>query len=154
MAAYLADDLLQLAALPAAGRLKHEGIQAALEFGRIGLQRAVLQLFPPSADGAGLLQQAAQPGREDPVARLDGKARFADEKGQAELMIARRPVELRAVAVGDPVFWTPLAEEIRDHLLVAVRLDDETGAVLVVEAPDPIGLLAAPGAGLVLLQDR
>jgi len=63
------------------------------------------------------------------------------------------PVHLGCEPIGDPVVRAVGSQETLDHGAAAIGMDDETGAVGVVEHPGPPGLLANPYAGLVGLQD-
>src|SRR5471032_2054609 len=86
-----------------AGRMRrsaaHEVVEAALQAGRVSSQCRIGEPFSSSSDPAGAPEQMAQTGRKDAVARVDGVLHVADEMGEADLVLLRRPSQLGAVAV-------------------------------------------------------
>ena len=68
-------------------------------------------------------------------------------------MLDPGPFHLGGEAVGHPVVGTVFAEKLFDHGPAAMGMDDEAGAVGVMEDPGPPGFLANAHAGLVRLQD-
>src|SRR5271166_2550598 len=64
--------------------------------------------------------------------------------GEADLVVATGPAQLRAEAIGDPEGGTDVAEEFGDHVLAAARTDDEAAILTVMEGPQPPVPLAEP----------
>src|SRR5487761_2786430 len=73
---------------------------------------------------------------------------------QADLMAAFGPASLAAEAVGKPELGPPFAEEVFDHGLLAMRIDDEHGVQTVMEHPQPPVGFSNANAGLVAGQRR
>ena len=147
------DHDLQLAPGSMAGGEAEQRIELGVKLISVGAQRGVGELLPASGDGAGALEQFAQGGREDAVAGVDGVLSLADEVGEADLMIFLGPIHLRCKPVGDPEVRTVGSQEPFDHGAAAVGVDDEAGAVGMMEHPGPPVLLADPHAGLVRLKN-
>jgi hypothetical protein len=71
----------------------------------------------------------------------------------ADLMFDLGPIHLRGEPVGHPEVGTVFAEKFLDHGPAAIAMNDEAGAIAVMEHPSPPGCLADARAGLVRLQD-
>ena len=149
MTADLFDDRLKFYACLVGRDQAHEAVEPPVQIGLVDLERAVGKSVASTPDGAGALEQALQAGREHRVARVDRVLDVADEMREADLMLARCPAHLAAIAVRNPVIRAPIAEERMHDRLGAVFGGDEDGAVGVMEHPEPPIALADPHPGFV-----
>src|ERR1700680_3152099 len=108
----------------------------------------------PASDGASALEEPFQAGREHRVTSVDGVLDIADEMGKADLVLARGPAYLAAVAIRDPIIRAPIAQEGLHDRLGSVFGGNEDGAVGVMKHPKPPVGLADPHPSLVRSQRR
>ena len=95
------DRLLELLAGRMGGDDTHQGIERAVELVGIAAQRGVGEMRPAAGDGAGALEQLAQAGREGVISGIDRILGFADEMGEADLVVFLGPAHLCGEAIGD-----------------------------------------------------
>ena len=127
-------------------------IEFGVELVAIGSQGGVGERRTAAPDCAGSLQQRAETRSKSNIAGVGGILGVADEMGEADLVVATGPAQLRAEAIGDPEGGADVAEEFYDHVLAAARTDDEATILTVMEGPQPPVPLADPHAGLIRLQ--
>jgi hypothetical protein len=109
-------------------------------------QRRPAATVDPSVFGQASLRRRAASRAAPKVAHV------TNEMSETNLVFVFAQPHLAAVTVRDPEIGAKRAEEPLDHLFAARRLDDEDGAVVMVEHPQPPVPFADPEAGLVGLQ--
>jgi hypothetical protein len=105
---------LKLALLLGLGPERHQPVESGVEPALIGFQRAVLEPVASLAEDAGVFQQPLEAGDEDPVSGVDGALGVADETGETEPLIFRRPADLGGAAVRQPPGNSPTPSFPRD----------------------------------------
>jgi len=149
MAAASLDSGLKFPPLCGCGFERHQRVELGVKLEVVGLQRAVFEMLLALVQRAGVLEQLLESWREDLIAGLNDVLGVADEMGKTELLVFQRPAYLGAVAVGNPVVRTVIAEEFLDHVLAARWLQLEYGALSVMKNPQLPVLLADAHRGFV-----